>query len=158
MKVYNSLLKFHFYNLRSLNIIFVTVFLLSFACSVQAVYSAQVTLAWDASSGADGYRLFYREEGQSYTYNSPDWEGTGTTCIIPGLDESTTYHFVVRAFNDNGESGNSSEETYTPASSPVISRTPTSLSTSCNEGSNASSQTFEVWNSGGGDAGLHHHG
>ena len=25
-----------------------------------------VTLAWDASSGADGYRLFSREEGQSY--------------------------------------------------------------------------------------------
>ncbi|PNV86217.1 MAG: hypothetical protein C0610_07815, partial [Desulfobacteraceae bacterium] len=35
--------------------------------------------------------------------------------MIPGLDESTTYHFVVRAFNDNGESGNSNEEHLYPS-------------------------------------------
>ena len=77
--------------------------------------AVDVTLAWDASSGADGYRLFYREDGQGYNYAMHDWEGTGTTCIIPGLDESTTYHFVVRAFNDNGESGNSNEEHLYPS-------------------------------------------
>jgi len=68
-----------------------------------------VTVAWDASSGADGYRLFLREDGQNYNYSSPDWEGTGTTCVLSGQDESTTYHFVVRAFNDYGESGDSNE-------------------------------------------------
>jgi PKD repeat protein len=99
----------------ALTILLFIVFIFILFCPAVASAVVDVTLAWDASSGADGYRLFYREEGQSYTYNSPDWEGTGTTCIIPGLDESTTYHFVVRAFNDNGESGNSSEEHLYPS-------------------------------------------
>ena len=91
------------------------VFISILFCPAAASAVFDITLAWNASSGADGYRLFYREEGQNYNYNSPDWEGTGTTCIIPGLDETTTYHFVVRAFNDNGESGNSNEEHLYPS-------------------------------------------
>jgi len=126
------------------------VFLSILFCASVAFAAIDVTLAWDASSGADGYRLFYREDGQSYNYNSPDWEGPGTTCTIPGLDESRTYHFVVRAFNDNGESGDSNEETYTLASDPAISLNTTSLANSSTEGTNASTQTFDVWNSGGG--------
>ena len=83
-----------------------------------------VSLAWDASSGADGYRLFYREDGHSYNYDSPDWEGTATTCTVVGLDESKTYHFVVRAFNEDVESGDSNEATWQPAdvnNPPVLS-------------------------------------
>jgi len=92
-----------------------SVFLSILFCASVAFAVVDVTLAWDASSGANGYRLFYREDGQNYDYTSPDWEGTGTTCTISGLDESTTYHFVVRAFNDYGESGNSNEEHLYPA-------------------------------------------
>jgi len=99
----------------ALTILLFIVFISILFCPAVASAVVDVTLAWDASSGADGYRLFYRAEGQSYTYNAPDWEGTGTTCIIPGLDESTTYHFVVRAFNDYGESGNSNEEHLYPS-------------------------------------------
>ena len=98
-----------------------------------------VTLQWNASSGAEGYRLFYREDGQKYNYASPDWEGAGTTGTIYGLDDSTTYHFVVRAYNDYGESGDSKEETYTPGSDPVISLSTASLANSCAGGSNAGS-------------------
>jgi hypothetical protein len=86
--------------------------------------AVDVSLAWDASSGADGYRLFYREDGHSYNYDSPDWEGTATTCTVFGLDESKTYHFVVRAFNEYVESGDSNEETWQPAdvnNPPVLS-------------------------------------
>jgi PKD repeat protein len=97
-------------NWPALLILALFVFITILFCPTVASAVVDVTLAWDASSGADGYRLFYREDGQNYDYSSRDWEGTGTTCIIPGLDESTTYHFVVRAFNDNGESGNSNEE------------------------------------------------
>ncbi|UCE34982.1 MAG: fibronectin type III domain-containing protein [Deltaproteobacteria bacterium] len=69
-----------------------------------------ITLAWDASSSdVDGYRAFYREPGHSYDYSQPAWEGWETTCTIYGLDEETTYYFVVRAYNDLGESGNSNE-------------------------------------------------
>ena len=38
-----------------------------------ALAAVNVTLQWNASSGADGYRLFYRQDGQSYDYGSPDW-------------------------------------------------------------------------------------
>jgi len=40
--------------------------------------------------------------------------------------------------------------TVASATQPIISRSPTSLSNSCFEGSDASDQSFDVWNSGGG--------
>ena len=81
-------------------------------------HADQVTLAWDASSGADGYRLFSRQEGQSYNYSSPAWEGAGTTCTID-LDNGSTYYLVVRSYNDYGESGNSNEASIS-IGSPVV--------------------------------------
>ena len=77
-----------------------------------------VTLAWDSSSGADGYRLFYRQDGQSYNYSSPAWEGAGTICTID-LDSEATYYLVIRAYNAYGESGDSNEVSIT-IGSPVI--------------------------------------
>ena len=91
-----------------------TVFFSILFYASMAFGAVDVSLAWDASSGADGYRLFYREDGHSYNYDSPDWEGTATTCTVLGLDESKTYHFVVRAFNEYVESGDSNEATWTP--------------------------------------------
>jgi len=91
-------------------IILALVLFLSVLLPASAAAVVDATLEWDASSGADGYRLFYRQDGQSYDYGSPDWEGVSTTCTIYGLDDATTYHFVVRAFNEDGESGNSNEE------------------------------------------------
>jgi len=81
-------------------------------CS-SAAFATDVTLAWDASSRADAYRLFVREEGQSYNYSLPDWEGTVTTGTVTGLTQGTTYYFVVRAYNVYGESGDSNEESTT---------------------------------------------
>jgi len=124
----------------------VLISILSYPSIASAV--VDVTLEWDSSVGATGYRLFAREDGQSYNYNSPDWEGTTTRGTISGLADLTTYHFVVRAYNSAGESGDSNEETYIPATTPRISLSTTSLSNSCTEGSDAPSQTFEVWNSG----------
>ena len=85
-------------------------------------FAIDLSLTWNASARTDGYRLFYREQGQGYNYNSPDWEGTATTCTIRGLDDYTNYHFVVRAYNDYGESGDSSEATWVPgvANSPPV--------------------------------------
>ena len=104
-------------NRPDLLILLLFVFIIVLFVRSEAFAVIDFTLAWDASSGADGYRLFYREDGQSYTYNSPAWEGPGTTCTIYGLDDNTTYHFVVRAYNAEGESGNSNELTYQPLSS-----------------------------------------
>ena len=87
--------------------------------SPQNVYSLDATLVWDPNSEENlaGYRIFYREDGQSYDYKDPAWEGTETMCITDDLkdfvtyfDEYATYYFVVRAFDTEGlESGDSNE-------------------------------------------------
>jgi len=83
----------------------------------QNAYSVDVTLAWSENSeeDLDGYRVFCRQEGQSYDYSDPEWEGSETTCIIYNLNDNTTYYFVTRAFDTSGnESGNSNEACYQP--------------------------------------------
>ena len=125
-------------------------FILSYSSAAQAL---QVTLAWGvpATGTPDGYRLFYRLQGQSYNYSQPAWQGSTTTGTISNLQDTTTY-FVVRAYNASGESGDSNEATYQPAAppAPAISLSPASLSASCTQGANATSQSFQVSNSGGG--------
>ena len=81
-------------------------------------HADQVTLAWEPSSGADGYRLFYRHDGRSYNYSSPAWEGAGTICTID-LDSEATYYLVIRAYNAYGESSDSNEISIT-IGNPVI--------------------------------------
>jgi hypothetical protein len=115
-------------------------------------YAKTVTLAWGApaTGTVDGYRVFYHLAGQSYNYSQPAWQGTTTTCTLSNLQDVTTY-FVARAYNSFGESADSNEVTYQPAtSSPVISLNTSFLSASCTQGSNATSQSFQVSNSGGG--------
>ena len=68
-----------------------------------------IALAWDASPGATGYKLFHHEEGQNYNYNHPSCDVQDTNCAVFGLDATKTNYFVVRAYNAFGESGNSNE-------------------------------------------------
>ena len=62
--------------------------------SAQNVFSAEVTLVWYPNSEEDlaGYRVFCRQEGESYHYNDPAWEGdkSETSCTIYNLDDHTT--------------------------------------------------------------------
>ncbi len=91
--------------------------------SPQNACAVDVTLAWDANSEDDlaGYRIFYREDGQSYDYNNPAWEGTDRTCTIYNLDDYTTYYFVARAFDQAGnESGDSDEVSHEPSNRPPV--------------------------------------
>ena len=76
------------------------------------VYAIDITLQWSPNNEPElaGYRVFYREEGQSYNYDTPYWETTNNFCTIYDLDETKTYYFVVRAFDANEfESTNSNE-------------------------------------------------
>jgi hypothetical protein len=91
--------------------------------SPQLASAVDITLSWNANGEADldGYRIFYREDGGSYDYNNPDWEGIDTTCTISNLDDNTEYHFVARAFDTSGnESADSDEITYDPENVPPI--------------------------------------
>ncbi len=74
--------------------------------------STHVILEWTSNSEPDlaGYRVFLREDGQSYDYTNPSWEGTEATAIVYNIDDTKTYYFVARAFDSEGfESGDSNE-------------------------------------------------
>ena len=131
MKGYNSLSKFHFYNLRPLNIIFVAAFLLSFVYSVRAVYSAQVTLEWEASSGdVAGYNVYQGTSSRDYDVTSD--VGNWTSVTIADLEDDESYYFAVTAYNSAGdESGYSNEACINCAS---VGNTPTQGTTNSSGG------------------------
>ena len=85
---------------------------LLFFFNLKASAATQVSLEWTPNSEPNlaGYRVFYRDQSQSYDYSNPSWEGTDTTCTIFNLDETKTHCFVARAYDiyDN-ESENSIE-------------------------------------------------
>ena len=117
MKGYNLLSKFHFYNLRPLNIIFAAAFLLSFVYSVRAVYSAQVTLEWQVSSGAiAGYNVYQGTSSKDYdvTLDVGNW----TSITIADLEDNETYYCTVTAYNTDGYESVYSSETCMNCTSP----------------------------------------
>jgi hypothetical protein len=89
-----------------LHIIFITPIIAFILSSVS--YGADVTLAWDPSPDLiDGYRIYYGTSSGNYT-ESVD-VGDTNQATITGLNETTTYYFVARAYDTSGESGNSNE-------------------------------------------------
>lgn len=92
---------------------------------VPGTHSAEITLAWAPNNEPDlsGYMVFCRQNGQSYDYNDPIWEGdkTETSCTVYGLDDNIGYCFVVRAFDTSGnESGNSNEACWQSSAAPAM--------------------------------------
>ena len=56
------------------------------------------------------YQLYCREQGIFYDYDNFIWQGSETRFTVDKLDESKTYHFVVRAMDAQGnQSGDSNE-------------------------------------------------
>ena len=83
--------------------------------------STQVVLEWTPNSEDDlaGYKVFCREESQSFDYSNPSWKGTENYCTIYNLDETKTYCFVARAYDTEGfESGDSDEVCHIPTVIP----------------------------------------
>ena len=98
-----------------------------FFCFVSPIYAVDVTLQWVPNSEPDlaGYRIFSREDGQSYDYDNPSWEGVETSCTIYNLDETKSYFFVARAFDTERFESSDSNELYleaaiTPNNQPPI--------------------------------------
>ena len=78
-------------------------------------YSADVTLAWDGVSQSGvtvtGYRVYYGTQNGSYPTRGCQVADTSGT--VKELKDGQTYHFVARAYNSYGESGNSDPVSYT---------------------------------------------
>jgi len=88
-----------------------------FFFNLDASAASQISLEWAPNSEPDlaGYRVFCREQSQSYDYANPSWEGTDTTCTIFNLDETKAYCFVAKAYDIYGnESENSIELCHEP--------------------------------------------
>ncbi len=86
---------------------FTILFILVFAVSGQA---ATVTLAWDASSGATGYKLYYGTATKNYT-TTIDVKNV-LTYTIPNLPDGSTYYFAATAYDASSESDYSTEVSY----------------------------------------------
>ncbi|MGA8181804.1 MAG: PKD domain-containing protein [Desulfobacterales bacterium] len=95
-------------------------FIFQFFCVFNAPAATQISLKWNPNSESDaaGYRIFCREQSQSYDHVNPSWEGADTTCTISNLDETKTYCFVARAFNVEGIESQDSAEVCQQASVP----------------------------------------
>ena len=87
---------------------FVIIGVLQLNC--QPVHAADLSLSWDSSSGATGYRIYYGFESRSYIFEVDI--GLWTQCTISGLDPGQTYYFAVTAYNDFAESDFSTEISY----------------------------------------------
>ena len=77
--------------------------------------NAQVSLAWNASSGATSYNV-----KRATTSGGPYTKVAGpatTSDNDSGLTNGTTYYYVVSAVNSTGESANSAQVSATPAAS-----------------------------------------
>jgi hypothetical protein len=79
-----------------------------------AIAECEVNFEWDprVETGVAGYMLFCREEGKTYNYDDPIWEGDAsfTQCSIDGLDESKTYYFIIRAVDEKDNQSYDSNE------------------------------------------------
>ena len=78
---------------------------------------AQVSLAWDASSGASVYEV-RRSSGNNATFTTLDGNVNGTTFTDTGLNNGTRYFYRVRAKNGVGISGDSNEAGAVPKGAP----------------------------------------
>src|SRR5215831_2552886 len=75
--------------------------------------NAQVTLNWNASSGASSYNI-KRSTTSGGPYTTIATGVTSTSYTNTGLANGTTYFYVVSAVNAVGESGNSNQASATP--------------------------------------------
>lgn len=76
------------------------------ACSA-SISAGTIGLAWDASSGATGYRVHWGPSSGNYT-SSQD-VGNTTQTLLTGVQNCTDTFFAVTAYNSAGESGFSNE-------------------------------------------------
>ena len=99
--------------------------------------AAQVTLAWDESDGAAGYKIYSGTTSNSYTWVVD--VGNVTSYTTENLTDGYTYYFAATAYDESGlESDYSDEVSYSASTVPcsyAISPASASFNTSGGSGS-----------------------
>lgn len=80
--------------------------------------NAQATLSWKASSAATSYEVFQGTTSGGEKSVPVATGISGTSTVISGLSNGSTYYFVVEASNSGGNSGKSNEAKATLAAAP----------------------------------------
>lgn len=105
--------------------------LANFSISSTSVTSeGQITLAWNASLGADAYTVKYGTVSGAYN-NTFSTSATPPTTVT-GLNAGTTYYFMISATNANGSINANVESSLAPIAIPS---TPTDVLTNGSNGS-----------------------
>jgi Bacterial Ig domain/Fibronectin type III domain len=81
--------------------------ILGLAMLLVAAQSSAITLAWNASTGATGYLMYYGRVSQ--TYETSVDAGPALQVSLGGLTPGATYYFAATAYNTAGESPFSNE-------------------------------------------------
>lgn len=99
-----------------------------FLVSLVTAQAATVKLAWDPSTGASGYRVYYGAASQNYTATTPAAPdlinttacvGTPVICTYTTPDLPAGTYFAVKAFSNGNESG-ISNEVRSPVGNPPV--------------------------------------
>jgi PKD repeat protein len=100
----------------------VLVLLVALFAVTEDSFAGQLKLAWDAVSGAAGYRLYYGTSSGNYSSNVDAQSQTSAT--VTGLTDGARYYFAVKAYNGTTTSSFSGEvNAVVPAAAPVASFT-----------------------------------
>jgi len=78
----------------------------------------QVSISWNAASGATSYNLYWSNVTGVTTANGTRISGVTSPNVGTGLPDNTTYYYVVTAVNSVGESVASSQATATTNAAP----------------------------------------
>jgi len=82
------------------------------ASNWQPTHAVEVSLAWDSSNEAMGYKIYYGFESRNYPFVVD--LGLWAQCTISDLNYGQMYYFAVTAYNEFGESDFSREVAYKP--------------------------------------------
>jgi len=79
--------------------------------------TSQVTVSWSAVSSATSYNIYYATASGVGTTTGTKIANATAPAVLTGLNNGTTYYFVVTAANANGESAASAQVSAAPLSS-----------------------------------------
>src|SRR5215813_13813433 len=110
--------------------------------------NAQVSLSWNASTGATSYNV-KRSTTNGGPYTTIATGVTATNFTNTQLVNGTTYFFVVSAVNASGESGNSNQASATPLGTPPaaptgLTATPGNAQVSLNWNASSGASSYNV--------------